>query len=277
VELLRQHVRLVSEPDADVRGMATSGKAPIGADLLDRLPGLELISCLGAGTDGLDMEAIGRRGIRIETTSRVLAGDVADVAMGLVIALARDFRGADFHVRAGRWAAGRYPLGRALGGARLGILGLGTIGEAVARRGVAFGMSVGYHNRAPKPGSAHRFFDRLEALAAWSDFLVLCCPGGAATQHLVEARIFAALGAEGWLVNVARGSVVDEAALMAALEAGGIAGAGLDVFADEPHPHPGLMRENVILLPHIGSATAETRDAMARAMAEALVRGLAPR
>ena len=276
VELLHRQFRLVTDPDAVVRGIATNGKTPIGIDLLDRLPALEIISCLGAGTDGLDMSELARRGIRTATTSHVLAGDVADVAIGLVIALARDFRKADNYVREGRWTTGKYPLGRALAGSRLGILGLGTIGEAVARRAVAFDMAVGYHNRSPKAGTGHRHFASLRDLAEWSTFLVVCCPGGPATHHLVDAQILASLGTEGWLINVARGSVVDEPALVAALDSRTIAGAGLDVFADEPNPHPGLMRDGVILLPHIGSATSKTRDAMALAMVEALARALIP-
>ena len=279
VELLRQSFHVLDDAggDADIRGVATSGKAAIGAELLDRLPRLSMISCLGAGTDGLDMAELARRGIRVETTSMVLAADVADVAIGLVIALARDFRRADKFVHEGRWPTGKYPLGRALAGARLGILGLGTIGEAVARRAAAFGMEVGYHNRSPKERLPWRYFDSLRELAEWSTFLVVCCPGGQATHHLVDARILEALGAQGWLVNVGRGSVVDESALAEALRVGVIAGAGLDVFEAEPNPDPRLLeREDVILLPHIGSATAQTRDAMARAMVAALVQALSP-
>ena len=274
VELLKQRFSVLTEVTADIRGIATSGKARIGRDLLDRLPHLETVSCLGAGTDGLDMDELGRRGIRVATTSRVLAADVADVAIGLVIALARDFRRADRFVRKGLWQQGKYPLGRALAGSRLGILGLGTIGEAVAYRAAAFGMKIGYHNRSRKPDLRRYFASPIE-LAEWSNFLVICAPGGSETHHLVGASVLDALGLEGWLINVARGSVVDEQALVAALDAGVIAGAGLDVFEDEPNPHPGLVaRDDVILLPHIGSATAATRNAMAAAMVEALVRAL---
>jgi hydroxypyruvate reductase len=285
VELLRRHFHVVDDAPAGVnaeaagliRGVATSGKEPVGKELLDRLPGLQLISCLGAGTEGLDEGELERRGIRVETTSRVLADDVADVAIGLVIALARDFRRADRYVREGRWAMGRYPLGRALAGSHLGIVGMGTIGEVIADRAAAFGMAVGYHNRSPKTGDVRRYFGSLRHLAEWSTFLVVCCPGGPATHHLVEANILEALGAEGYLVNVARGSVVDEQALAAALESRAIAGAGLDVFEAEPTPDPRLLgREEVILLPHIGSATAETRAAMSKAMVGALVRALSP-
>jgi lactate dehydrogenase-like 2-hydroxyacid dehydrogenase len=283
-ELLNQRFQVLTELPADqadgarvILGIATNGKAPIGTELLDRLPGLRIVSCLGAGTDGFDMVELGRRGIGVETTSKVLAADVADLAIGLVIALARDFQRADRYVREGRWSTGKYPLGRALSGSRLGILGLGTIGEVVADRADAFRIEVGYHNRSRRPGDRRHYFDSLMELAEWSTFLVICCPGGPTTHHIVGTSILDALGSKGWLINVARGSVVDEQALVAALNSGAIAGAGLDVFETEPNPHPGLLaRDDVIVLPHIGSATVETRDAMAKAMVEALVRSLSP-
>lgn len=259
-----------------IGGIATSGKAPIDGGLLDRLPNLQLVSCLGAGTDGLDLDELERRGIAVATTAGLLADDVADVAIGLVIALARDFRRADRFVRDGCWTGGKYPLGVTLSGARLGILGLGTIGAAVARRAAASGMVVGYHSRTRRPGAKVRYFSSLSELATWSQFLVVCCPGGAATHHLVNADILEALGPNGWLVNVARGSVVDENAVADVLEGRRLAGAGLDVFETEPAPSPRLLaREDVILLPHIGSATHQTREAMAVAMVDALVHALA--
>lgn len=278
VALLRERFVLetTSAVGRGIRGIATNGKEPVDGRLLDRLPDLAIVSCLGAGTEGIDMAAMTRRGIAVATTAGVLAADVADVAIGLVIALARDFRSADRFVREGRWQAGKHRLGHALSGARLGILGLGTIGSALAARAEAFGMEVGYHNRAPREDVAARYFPSLMGLADWCRFLVVCCPGGSATRNIVDAAVLGALGPSGWLVNVARGSVVDEGALVAALEGGRIAGAGLDVFASEPAPDPRLLAlDNVILLPHIGSATVETRDAMARAMVAALLGGLA--
>ncbi|MFK8254174.1 2-hydroxyacid dehydrogenase [Ancylobacter terrae] len=256
---------------ADIRGVATSGKVPLGAALLGRLPALQIISCLGAGTDGIDTEAARERSIAVATTSHVLASDVADIAMGLIIATVRDLPGADRFVRAGAWAAARYPLARSLGGARLGIVGLGAIGSALAGRAQAFGMAIGYHARRLVPDTPYPHFQSVTDLATWCDVLALCCPGGPSTYRLVNAEVLAALGPNGFLINVARGSVVDEAALAEALQAGTIAGAGLDVYEHEPHPRPALIdAPRVVLLPHIGSATRETRDAMARAMVDAL-------
>jgi lactate dehydrogenase-like 2-hydroxyacid dehydrogenase len=260
-----------------VRGIVTTGKATIGAGLIRALPGLRVISCLGAGFDGIDVSAAKARGVEIATTSRVLAADVADVAMGLVIATARDFVAADRFVRSGGWAGGRYPLGLSLGGARLGIVGLGNIGKAVARRATAFDMQVAYTARRQVEGAPWTYFVELAELARWSRFLVLCCPGGPKTYRLVDGSVLSALGTDGILINVARGSVVDEAVLAQAIETGIIAGAGLDVFEDEPKPHPALLAsQHVTLLPHIASATVETRERMARAMVDALVSVLEP-
>jgi len=262
---------------AAIRGIATTGKAAIGRTLLASLPQLEIISCLGAGSDGIDTEAVAERDIAIATTSAVLAADVADIAMGLIVAAARDLVGADRFVRSGGWSAGRYPLGKSLQGARLGIVGLGAIGSALARRAAAFDMEVAYNGRSQRPDTLWRYFADLSDMAEWCAFLALCCPGGPATHHLVSSDVLAALGPDGTLINVARGSVVDEAALAEAVTAGTIAGAGLDVFEDERAPHPALYASaRVTLLPHIGSATNETRQMMAEAMVDALEKALGP-
>ncbi len=277
VEALAESFRIErsTEGRAGIRGIATSGKAPIDAALLQRMPDLSIVSCLGAGVEGVDVEAAAARGIEVASTAHVLADDVADIALGLVIALARDVRRADRFVRDGGWASGKYRLGTGLGGARLGILGLGTIGARIARRAEASGMIVGYHGRRRRADCACQYFADLAEMARWCRFLVVACPGGAATRHLVDSRVLEALGPESFLVNVARGSVVDETALAAALESERLAGAGLDVFEDEPHPLPALVAsERTLLLPHIGSATHETRAAMIRAMVEALRRRL---
>jgi lactate dehydrogenase-like 2-hydroxyacid dehydrogenase len=256
---------------SEIRGIATTGKAIIGRELISRLPRLEIISCMGAGSDGIDEEVAAARDIAIATTSAVLAADVADLAMGLIINLARDIVGADSFVRSGAWSSGRYPLGTSLAGARVGVVGLGNIGTALARRAVAFDMEIGYFGRSRRPNVPWCYFGNLADMAGWCRFMALCCPGGAATARLVSSDVLRALGPDGYLVNVARGSVVDEVALAEAVSSHVIAGAGLDVFEDEPRPHPGLLRSpRVITLPHIGSGTAETRPKMAHAMVTAL-------
>ncbi|HEV7247288.1 MAG TPA: 2-hydroxyacid dehydrogenase [Shinella sp.] len=277
VEGLRKRFVLLEAPLAAnlgaIRAIATTGKVEIGRQMISRLPRLEIISCLGAGCEGVDLEAAAERDIEVTTTSRVLAADVADIAMGLILTMARDLAGADRFVRAGHWTAGRYPLGTTLGGAWLGIVGLGNIGSALARRAEAFDMKIAYHTRSPRRELSWHHMADLTAMARQCRFLALCCPGGPATHRLVSADILRALGPDGYLINVARGSVVDEAALVEALETGGIAAAGLDVFQDEPRPHPGLIASpRAVLLPHIGSATLETRQRMAVAMIEAIER-----
>lgn len=282
VAMLQQHFNVIQWNETDkskvvqkalgtVQGLATTGKAPVDRVLMDRFPHLRIIACLGAGADGIDAEWAARRGIAITTTSEVLAADVADVAMGLIITLARDFQGAGNFVQSGQWSEGRYRLGIALAGSRLGIVGLGNIGNALARRAAIFGMEIGYHTRRMRPGSPFHFFAGLTEMARWSRFLAVCCPGGAETEHLVGSDVLNALGAEGYLINVARGSIVDEAVLASALRKGTIAGAGLDVFEAEPYPEPSLLDSpRAVLLPHIGSATHETRTAMAKAMVQSL-------
>jgi lactate dehydrogenase-like 2-hydroxyacid dehydrogenase len=263
-------------PDlATIEGVATNGKTVIDAVLMRLLPRLRIISCLGAGMDGIEAAEAARLGIKITTTSAVLAGDVADVAMGLLIATARDFRGANRHVSEGAWRRQRYPLGRSLGGARIGIVGLGNIGRAVATRAAAFGMKVAYTSRRRVNAAPWDHVTDILELARWSDVLILCCPGGETTRHLVGRDVLAALGTEGTLINVSRGTVVDEAALIDALDRGVIAAAGLDVCENEPDPNPALATHpQVLLLPHIGSATKETRARMAEAMVAALRREL---
>jgi lactate dehydrogenase-like 2-hydroxyacid dehydrogenase len=264
-------------PLRSVRAIATTGKAVIGHELLASLPNVTIISSLGAGTEGIDRKGAEALGIAVTTTSAALAADVADVAMGLVLSLARGFRGADSFVRAGNWSRGRFGLGTSLKGARLGIIGLGNIGGALAQRAQAFAMTTAYHARSPRHQSELHYFDRLAEMAEWATFLAVCCPGGPQTRHIVNTGILDLLGPRGYLVNVSRGSTVDEAALADALNAGRLGGAGLDVFEEEPHPHPALLAsDRTVLLPHIGSATSETREAMAVAMIKALEDALMP-
>ena len=247
-----------------IRAIVASGDSKVGADLIAQLPALEVISVMGVGYDGIDVAAAKAQGVLVTHTPAVLNDDVADLAIALMLAWARQIPRADRFVRAGEWPKGPLPLGRKLSGARLGLVGMGRIGQAIALRAAAFGMTIAYTARSAKRDLPHAYLPSAAALAAQSDFLVVITPGGAGTRHLVDAAVLAALGPQGCLVNVARGSVVDEAALIAALSAGEIAGAALDVFESEPDV-PQALREmdNVVLTPHIGSATAQTRRAMA--------------
>jgi lactate dehydrogenase-like 2-hydroxyacid dehydrogenase len=247
-----------------IRAIAASGESRVGEALLSQLPALEIISVMGVGYDGIDVAAAKARGVTVTHTPGVLNDDVADLAIALMLAWARQIPRADRFVRAGQWPAGPLPLGRKVSGARMGIVGMGRIGQAIAHRAAAFGMSIAYTARSAKPELPLRYLPSAAALAAESDFLVLITPGGAATRKLIDADVLAALGPKGCVVNVARGSVIDEAALIAALQAGTIAGAALDVFESEPNV-PQALREmdNVVLAPHIGSATGQTRQAMA--------------
>ncbi len=262
-----------------IRGIAASGESKVGAELIAQLPALEIISVMGVGYDGIDVAAAKARGIQVTHTPNVLNDDVADLAIGLMLCAARQLPAADRHVREGRWAAsGPMPLARKMSGARLGLVGMGRIGQAIAQRAAAFGMSIAYTSRSARPGLPYRYFPSAAALAAESDFLVVITPGGAGTRKLIGAEVLAALGSNGILVNVARGSVVDEAALVDALERGVIAGAGLDVFENEPHvPARLLALPHVVLAPHIGSATGQTRQAMADLAAANLAASFAGR
>lgn len=258
---------LQAEPQALLREqggrfelLVTSARFGCTAAQLAQLPKLKAICSCGVGHDAIDVQAARARGIVVSTTPDVLTDCVADLAMGLIIDCARRLSEADRFVRAGAWADGAFGLGRKVSGKRLGIVGLGRIGEAVVRRASGFGMPVRYHNRTPLADSPHAYEASLVALARWADFLVLTCPGGAATQQLIGREVLEALGPAGILINVARGSVVDQQALVAALQSGALGGAGLDVYQQEPQV-PAALRDldNLVLLPHIGSASEETR------------------
>ncbi|CAA9402168.1 MAG: D-3-phosphoglycerate dehydrogenase [uncultured Nocardioides sp.] len=241
------------------------GGAPVGAAEMDALPDLRAIANFGVGYDNVDVPEASRRGIVVSNTPDVLNDAVADIAVALVLDVLRGISAADRFVRSGRWAAGeKFPLTRDVRGARVGILGLGRIGTSVAERLEGFGAEIRYHSRSAKD-VAWAYDASPVALAEHSDVLVVLTPGGSQTEHLVDATVLDALGPSGYLVNVSRGSVVDEQALVRALEEGLIAGAGLDVFADEPHvPEALLARDDVVLLPHVASATTQTREAMGR-------------
>ncbi len=245
-----------------VRGLVQGGGTVTPTGLLDALPKLEIISVFGVGYDGVPVDYCRKRGIKVTNTPDVLTDDVADVAVALVLMTGRGFVRANRFVHSGEWLKKGPELATKLAGRTAGILGLGRIGKAIAQRLAAMGMQIAYCGRKPQE-VPYRYVAELKALAAASDFLIVACPGGAATRNIVNAEVLAALGKKGTLVNIARGSIVDEPALVAALQGGVIKAAGLDVFADEPNiPVPLLTMDNVVLLPHVGSATHETRKAM---------------
>jgi lactate dehydrogenase-like 2-hydroxyacid dehydrogenase len=247
---------------ARVRAVVTGGHVGCSNELMRALPQLRIISVNGVGVDKIDLPLARERGVRVATTPGVLTADVADLAIGLVISLLRGIPAGDAYVRHGLWPNGERPLARRVTGRRFGIVGLGQIGAAIAARLAPFGP-VAYMGPARKP-VPYEFHADVVALARVSDVLILSCPANVATRHLIDAAVMAALGPTGYLINVARGAVVDEDALARALAAGQIAGAGLDVFANEPHV-PRTLRElpNTVLTPHVASATVETRQAMA--------------
>jgi lactate dehydrogenase-like 2-hydroxyacid dehydrogenase len=255
-----------------VRALATFGPAGADAKLMDALPELEIISNFGVGVDAIDLDAAKQRGVIVTNTPDVLNDCVADTAMALVINVVRRFPQAEGYLRAGHWAAkGAYPLTTSLGGKTMGILGLGRIGEAIAKRAQAFGMKIRYHNRRKKD-VAYPYDADPVALAKNCDVLMIVTPGGAETEKLVGARVLDALGPQGYVVNIARGSVIDEPMLLKYLQERKIAGAGLDVFVDEPKVPPAFFTlENAVLLPHVGSATQETRTAMGNLQVDNLV------
>jgi lactate dehydrogenase-like 2-hydroxyacid dehydrogenase len=255
---------VIDSDGPEIRAIVTTGERGASAALIERLPRLEIIACFGVGYDGIDVEACRARGIRVTNTPGVLSRDVADMGLGLILMTLRRMAEADRFVRRGGWIHEPHPLGTCLAGKKLGIVGLGRIGMELAKRARAVDMIPAYHNRSRRGDVDLPYFATPIELARWADVLVLACPGGAATHHLVTAEVLEALGPESWLINIARGSVVDETALVQALETGRIKGAGLDVFADEPRvPEALLAMENVVLQPHNASATEETRDAMA--------------
>jgi lactate dehydrogenase-like 2-hydroxyacid dehydrogenase len=261
---LREHGR-------DMRALVGLGGSVYEESVLSQLPALEIIAVHGVGYNGVPLEYCRKRGLRVTNTPDVLTEDVADIALALVLMTSRGLVAANRYLHAGGWLKENYKLTTKPGGRRAGIFGLGRIGKAIAWRLAHLGMEIGYHGRTLQEGEPFDYFESLTELAEWCDFLIVACPGGSETQNAVNAPILAALGAQGTLINIARGTVVDEPALVDALQWGVIKAAGLDVFADEPRiPAPLLTMENVVLLPHVGSATVETR----RAMADLVVKNL---
>lgn len=253
------------EPGPGIRA-AISGGNGIDAATMDAAPDLEMISLVVVGYDRVDIDHARASGIRVTNTPDVLTDDVADLAIGLMIAVARRLPQQDLYVRQGRWLKeGLPPLTRRASGRKIGILGLGRIGQAIADRARPFASEIGYFSRKPRAeGAAYRYFADPRELAAWADTLIVAVSGGPGTAGLVSKAVMEALGPDGILINIARGSVVDEPAMVAALQDGRLGAAGLDVFADEPNvPEALLNLENVVLIPHQGSGTLETRKAMA--------------
>jgi len=266
-------VRLYNEADPekalqavkqDVVAILSTMSTPVRRSLIEALPNLEIITQCAVGTDNIDLDAAKQRNIAVTNTPDVLTDDTADIAVSLLLALSRRICEGDMYVRIGKWAtSGPMPLGVTPKGKTVGIVGLGRIGKAIAKRLVAFDMRVVYHGRKQKADYAWPFFKDLEMMAAHADYLVLSCPGGPDTHHIVNARVLDALGPKGYVINVARGTVIDEEALVDALVHKRIAGAGLDVYEREPNVPDALKSlDNVVLLPHIGSATIETRTIM---------------
>ncbi len=246
-----------------VRAVATRGDLGANAALMNALPALEIIACYGVGTDAIDLGLARSRGIAVTNTPDVLTNDVADMALALILAVLRRIPQGDAWVRSGEWAKGSMPLVSSLAGKRIGIVGLGRIGRAVAKRVAACETTVAYTATAEKADAPYPYYPTTTALARASDVLVVTASGGPATKHIISAEVLAALGPGGVLINVSRGSTVDEEALLTALSDGSLGAAGLDVFMNEPTPDPRFLRvPNLVVQPHHSSGTVETRRAM---------------
>ena len=255
--------QFLKERAGKVRGIASFGHLPVDGKLMDALPKLELIANFGVGVDQINLDDAKKRNIFVTNTPDVLNECVADTALALILNTVRKFPQSELHLRAGKWASGGpYPLTTSVGGKVLGILGLGRIGEAIAQRAMACGMTIRYHNRNKKD-VPYPYDPDAVTLAKHCDVLMIVTPGGAETRSLVNAQVLDAVGPQGYVVNIARGSVIDEPVLLRYLQEKKIAGAGLDVFVDEPKVPPAFFTlDNAVLFPHVGSATQETRKAM---------------
>ena len=255
-----------------VRGIAGGGHVRIDGALFDALPKLEMIANFGVGYDNVDAAEAGRRGLVVSNTPDVLTDEVADLAIGLLIATVRQLPQVDRYLREGKWLKAPYPLTTSLRKRKVGIVGLGRIGKAVAQRVEAFGLPVVYHGRSRQADVAYRYYPSLVEMAADVDTLISVAPGGASTHHIINAEVLKALGPDGILINVGRGTVVDEQALIAALRDKTILSAGLDVFEDEPRvPAELIAIDHVVLLPHVGSASVHTREQMGQLVVDNLV------
>ena len=270
--------RLWLEPNPDlwlaewgprIRAIAAAGHIRADEAYMRRFRSLEIISSFGVGYDHIDAKAAARLGIMVTNTPGVLDDEVADTALGLMLMAVRQLPQAERYLRAGNWANGAYPLTPSLRDRTVGIVGLGRIGKAIATRVIAFGLDIVYHGRNPQAGVGYRYYPSLVEMAKASDILIIVAPGGPSTRHIVNAEVLEALGPDGVLINIARGSLVDESALIEALRTGKILAAGLDVYDNEPNvPAELIALPNAVLLPHVGSASVKTRQAMAECVAE---------
>jgi len=262
---------LIAEIAPRIRAVATAGHFPVDRALMDKLPKLEIVANFGVGYDSVDAKWAGEHGIVVTNTPDVLNEEVADTALALILQTVRQLPQAERYLRAGKWLEKPYPLSPTLRDRTVGMVGMGRIGKAIARRLEAFGVPIAYHSRKPAVGVSYKHYPDLVAMARDVDVLVVIVPGGAATKNMINAEVLKALGENGIFINVARGSVVDEPALIEALKSKTILSAGLDVFADEPRvPQELIAMEHVVLLPHVGSASHHTRRAMGQLLVDNL-------
>lgn len=263
---------LLNDVRNNITGIVSTAWFGVTAKIIRAMPNLEIISHFGVGYDNIDVKTAKEQGIVVTNTPDVLTDDTADIGIGLTLAVFRRLVEGDIYVRSGQWAKkGNLPLGRSMRGKTMGIVGLGRIGLAIAKRAEAFGMNVVYHGPREKEGAPYKYFASLEEMAAEVEVLMVACLYSQSTHHLVNAKVLKALGKKGVVINIARGKIIDESALIDALEAGVIGGAGLDVFEKEPDVPSALCRlDNVVLQPHVGSATHETRGAMAQLVVDNL-------
>jgi lactate dehydrogenase-like 2-hydroxyacid dehydrogenase len=270
--LEEDHAALYGKHGTAIRAVAVGGHEPVRVEMFEGLPNLEIVASFGVGYDHIDAAAATERGVVVTNTPDVLSDEVADLAIGLLISTVRQLPRAEAFLRNRNWVNGRFPLTASMRGRKVGILGLGRIGKAIARRLSAFDLEVVYCGRHRQDGISLFYYPDLLTMAEAVDILISAAPGGPSTQGIINAEVIAALGPEGVLINVGRGTVVDEQALAHALESGALAAAGLDVFNNEPNPSEALLKApNTVLLPHIGSGTVTTRNAMGQLVVDNLI------
>ncbi|CAL5210718.1 unnamed protein product [Lathyrus oleraceus] len=259
-----QKSNLFTQHAASIRAVVGSSGAGADSEFIDSLPKLEIVSSFSVGVDKIDLNKCKEKGIRVTNTPDVLTDEVADLAIGLILALLRRICECDRFVRTGNWKRGDYKLTTKFSGKKVGIIGLGRIGTAISKRAEGFNCPISYYSRTQKQESKYKYYPSVVELASNSDILIVACPLTEQTHHIINREVINALGPKGFLINIGRGKHVDEPELVSALLEGRLGGAGLDVFENEPHvPEELFGLDNVVLLPHVGSATVETRTAMA--------------